>query len=349
MRGSEPAGAHRSKRRAHRLTAALLVVLPAATAGEPLRPDRPSGDDAPIVEYRLPGNRAGHPRDRPASPSPLRDDAGSLSFREADCAAALRLPWGPLEDCRQAVIAGAVGATAAVSLLAWWGQGFHSDFSVADEGWFGARTYSGGIDKLGHAWTSYVGMRLGTRALTWAGLPHRDAIRLAAGVGLGVGLGIEVLDGLSRGGQYGFSWEDLAMNLVGTGFGVLMESRPELDRHLAFRLMYRSGDKWYDRQVYVLAWRLSGLPGVGRDNPLRYLEVLAGYGARGFRSDMDFGDGDTRRRSVYVGVGLNLSELLDRWVFTGSRGSRTQRWSDEALRYLQVPGTAVARSWEKRP
>ncbi|HRO61072.1 MAG TPA: DUF2279 domain-containing protein, partial [Burkholderiaceae bacterium] len=220
----------------------------------------------------------------------------------------------------------------------------------ASEGWFAAGTYSGGIDKLGHAWSFYAGTRLGARALGWAQLPHDDAIRLAAGVALGVGLGIEVLDGLSRGGQYGFSWEDMAMNVVGVGAGVLMERRPELDRHLAFRLMYRrGGHEWYDNHVYLLAWRFSGLSGIGSGNPLRYLELLAGYGAQGFRSDLDYSAGDTRKRSVYLGIGLNLTELLDRWVFAGSRGSRAQRWTEEALRYVQVPGTAALHGWHKRP
>jgi hypothetical protein len=266
------------------------------------------------------------------------------------CEASLRLPWGPITRCSQAVVAGAVGATAAVSLLAWWSQGFSSDFSVADEGWFGPNTYSGGIDKLGHAYSFYLGTRLGTRALGWAQVPHDDALRLAAGVGLGVGLGIEVLDGLSRSGQYGFSWEDLTMNAIGIGAGVLMESHPELDRRFAFRWMYSAGgSQWYDHHTYLVAFRLSGLASIGRNNPLRYLELVAGYGAKGFRSDFDFSAGDTRRRSIYLGVALNLSEVLFGSGRAHGREGRAQRVAEEALRYVQVPGTAVAKAWHRHP
>lgn len=262
-----------------------------------------------------------------------------------DCETVLRLPWGPIESCRTAVVVGTVATAATLSMLAWWSQGFDSRFSVADEGWFGKGTNSAGVDKLGHAYSFYLSTRLGTRALTWARLPHDDALRAATGLSLAVGLGIEVLDGLSRGGRYGFSWEDLVMNVAGVGFGMLMETHPELDRYLAFRLMYSPGGRegsLYDRQLYLLAFRLSGLSAIGPGNPLRYLELVTGYGADGFRSDLDYSQQDLRRRTAYFGVALNLTELLDRWVFTGgARHGTTHRWTTETLRYLQPPGTAV--------
>lgn len=267
--------------------------------------------------------------------------------REARCEAALGLPWGPIDRCSEAVIAGAVGATAAISLLSWWGQGFEAEFNVADEGWFGPSAYAGGIDKLGHAYSFYLGTRLGTRALGWAGVPPADALRISAGVSFGVGLGIEVLDGLSRSGRYGFSWGDLAMNAVGIGAGMLMESNRELDKRFAFRWLYSpGGSEWYDRQIYLVALRLSGISEIGPNNPLRYIELLAGYGAKGFRSDFDFSAGDTRRRSFYVGIGLNLTELLQRG---GARRTRAWPIVKETLRYVQVPGTAVARGWHRQP
>lgn len=306
----------------------------------------------------LPGMRPAPPDERfaLAEPAAYPGDAQRVmqpARAVPDCEAALRLPWGQIESCRTAVVAGTVATTATLSMLAWWSQGFTSRFSVASEGWFGKHTYAGGIDKLGHAYSFYVATRLGTRALTWARLPPSEALGLAAGLGLGVGLGIEVLDGLSRGGRYGFSWEDLAMNAVGTGLGVLMESRPELDRYLAFRLMYSRGGRegsWYDHQLYLLAFRLSGLSAIGPANPLRYVELVTGYGAKGFRRDQDYSVEDTRRRTAYVGIALDLTELLDRTAFAGSaRHGSAHRWTTEALRYLQPPGTVVAAHRHWRP
>lgn len=76
---------------------------------------------------------------------------------------------------------------------------------------------------------------------------------------------------------------------------------------------------------------------------------MAGYGAKGFRSDQDYSVEDTRRRTAYVGIALNLTELLDRTAFAGSaRHGSAHRWTTEALRYLQPPGTvmAVRRHWQ---
>jgi hypothetical protein len=341
------------------LLAACVGMAGAGPARASPQPASLPGMRPPPTYERLPLADAGQPRPPAlaARGAQVRrevvPDATSATVPRRDCETALHLPWGPIESCRTAMVAGTLATTATLSMLAWWSQGFTSDFSAASEGWFGKGTYAGGIDKLGHAWSFYVATRLGTRALTWARVPPAEALGLAAGLSLGVGLGIEVLDGLSRGGRYGFSWEDMAMNLVGTGFGVLMEARPELDRYLALRLMHSRGGRdgsWYDRQSYLLAFRLSGLAAIGPANPLRYVELVAGYGAKGFRSDLDYSSGDTRRRTAYVGLALNLTELLDRTAFAGdARHGRAHRWTTEALRYLQLPGTVVAARRHWRP
>lgn len=326
------------------LGAACLVASTAAAqagSGAPQLPgERPAvpdgGYDALVAAAAA---RAG-PSPSPGAPA-------------SSCEAALRLPWGPIRSCRTAIVAGSVAASAAVSVAAWWSQGFTSNFSVASEGWFGKDTYAGGIDKLGHAFSFYLATRLGTRALDWAQVPQQEAVRMAAGVAFGFGLGVEILDGLSRSGQYGFSWQDLAMNTLGIGLGAAMESYPALDRYVAFRWMYSPAgrqDSWYDHHTYLLALRLSGFDAIGPDNPLRYVELVAGYGAKGFRSDFDYSQEDLRRRTIYVGVALDLTELLERTVFTGSaRGGTAHRWTTEALRYVQPPGTAAAWSRTWRP
>lgn len=285
------------------------------------------------------------------------DDARGASFPgtrpEASECPMLRLPWGPIESCTAAVVVSGVATSALVSAAAWWDEGFDTRFSVAREGWFGPGTYAGGIDKLGHAFSFYAATRLGTRGLSAVGASHDEAIRLSAGVALGFGFGVEVLDGLSRSGRYGFSWEDLAMNVVGVGLGVAMEANPRLDRRFAFRWMYSPrgrGDSWYDHHTYLVALRLSGFDAIGPRNPLRYLEIAAGYGASGFRSDFDFSAGDLRRRTLYLGVAWNVTEMLDRTVFRGGRrNGRAHRWTTEALRYVQPPGTAVAFRSSRRP
>lgn len=330
-------------------TGAFAASLPGArpAAGPSTRVD-------PIA-FAGPGVLASADPLAPGSANPVRT-GGAETGRDrarivAECPA-LRLPWGPLESCTTAIVVAGVATSALVSVAAWWDQGFETRFSTAREGWFGPDTYAGGIDKLGHAFSFYAATRLGTRALTAVGASRGDALRLSASVAFGFGLGVEVLDGLSRSGRYGFSWEDLAMNVVGIGLGMAMESNPALDRRFAFRWMYSPrgrSESWYDHHTYLVALRLSGFESTG-SGPLRFLEVVTGYGASGFRSDFDFSGGDRRRRTLYLGLALNVTELLDRTVFRGeARGGHAHRWTTEALRYVQPPGTAAALRSSWRP
>jgi hypothetical protein len=265
--------------------------------------------------------------------------------RAADCAASLHLPAGPFETCRGVILTTAIVTTSVMGFVAWWHRGLDTQFDVAHEGWFGPDTYSGGIDKLGHAFSFYTGTRLATRAFGWAGVPADESLALSARLGLALGLGIELLDGFARGGQYGFSWEDLTMDVAGIGLAWLAETQPGFDRWFAFRWLYtRSGDpaRRYDHHQYYAVLRLSGWSALGPANPLRYVELLAGYGAQGFQGESSLGASDQRSRSIYLGIGLNLTELLDRTAFAGaSGGGRSQWFATELLRYVQVPGTAA--------
>ena len=63
---------------------------------------------------------------------------------------------------------------------------------------------------------------------------------------------------------------------------------------------------------------------------------------------------DVLSRPIIVGfmngVALNLTEVLDRWVFTGgARHGTAHRWTTEALRYVQPPATVAAARRHWRP
>jgi hypothetical protein len=265
--------------------------------------------------------------------------------RAAECAASLYLPIGPLETCRSVILTTAIVTTSVMGFVAWWHRGLDTRFDVAHEGWFGPDTYSGGIDKLGHAFSFYTGTRLANRAFGWAGVQADESLALSMRLGLGLGLGIELLDGFARGGKYGFSWEDLAMDAAGVGLAYLAETYPAFDRWFAFRWLHTSsGDpaRRYDHHQYYAVLRLSGWSALSPANPLRYVELLAGYGAQGFQGESTLGSSDQRSRSIYLGVGLNLTELLDRTAFAGAYGGGRSQWfATELLRYVQVPGTVA--------
>ena len=272
--------------------------------------------------------------------------------RAAQCASQFGLPWGPISGCSDAIVVGVASTAMLAGFLGWWSDGFNNKFSFRNEGWFGPDTYSGGIDKLGHAFSMYVTTRLLNRTFTWAGDSDSNSLWRATLLSAAIGLGIEVFDGLEKSGKYGFSWQDLIMDAAGIGLAFYAERNPEFDKWFAFRWrreMQTAGTGTYESHQYFGVLRLSGWSQLGVYNPLRYVELMAGYGAAGFRGDSGITNADNRKRTVYAGIGLNLTEVLDRTVFSGSLGGGRSQWlATEFLRYVQVPGTASihpARTW----
>jgi hypothetical protein len=221
-----------------------------------------------------------------------------------------------------------------------------SNFSTINEDWFGQDTYAGGADKFGHMYSTYVGTRLLTRAFEWAGHGRDKAAWLAAATTWGAMLAVETGDGFSS--RYRFSKEDLVMNTLGTGLGLLLEKNPELDKVLDFRLLYRSSDDArrlnqvdivddHSGQTKLFIAKACGIPALRKIEPLRYLELAVGYGSRGYEPNA----GGERSRHIYYGISLNIAEILGASVFRESAGSRTQKISNGILEFVQLPGTAA--------
>ena len=268
----------------------------------------------------------------------------------------------------RALVGGYAAGVALYGYFSWWGKDVQrhvvnddgtvtvetlpnrtSKFRFSDEGWFGTDSVAGGADKLGHAFAFYTSTRLLTTALSdWAGQPRGDAIGLAAATSAAVSLAIEVFDGYTL--EYGFSWQDMAMNLLGVGAGVLLETYPRADQLIDLRFQYWPSDdakKYgetnpfndYSGQTYLLVFKASGVPELQRNRWLRYLELQFGYGSRGYSPHPGpyAPEQPVKERNLYFGVGLNLTELLRGTVF--KEPSTARRVTEGFLEYLQVPGT----------
>lgn len=231
----------------------------------------------------------------------------------------------------------------------WWKEGLTNNFRTVNEGWFGQDTYAGGADKMGHLFFTYAGTRLLARGFEELGNDPERALWLGAATTFGTLLAVETIDGFAQ--RWRFSKEDMIMNAVGTGLGILFEKSPDLDKALDFRIQYwpspaarRQGktDPFgdYSGQTYLLVAKAAAVPALRQYPPLRYLELAVGYGTRGYEPNE--GPDTIRSRHGYLGISLNLAEILDDTLFKDSRHSRPQRITHQILEYVQVPGTAGA-------
>lgn len=271
------------------------------------------------------------------------DPAQPGAERSAGDEQAPRLTPQQLRLRNTGLIAGSSLLVGAYGLVKWWDDGFTGDFRTESEGWFGQGTQYGGADKIGHAFTSYLGARLLTRGFEAVGNGKGEAAKFGFWTALGIMSAVEVLDGYSR--QYRFSKEDAMINVVGAGLGYLLERNPGLDQLVDFRLLYRrsAGSDWdpagdYSGQTYLIVAKASGVPALREISVLRYFELAAGYGTRGY----DDPPGAKGQRNLYFGISLNLSEVLAQTVFRGAKErSAVQRGTDLFLEFIQVPGTAA--------
>lgn len=229
-----------------------------------------------------------------------------------------------------------VGGISLVGFTRWnWGSSHFHDY---EEGWFGENTRSGGIDKLGHAFSAYTMTNAMAERMVSEGADPESAALSAALLAQGITFYIEVFDGLSQ--DHGFSYEDAVLNAAGGGLAWLRQRYPAVREVVDYRLEYDPsgydgfdllGD--YSGQKYLLAFKLAGI-----EPCLPWLELQVGYYATGF-SSTEIDHGERQRRYAFVGLGLDFSR-----IFFGERrrgeglGKRTGRFFFE---HIQLPATSV--------
>ncbi len=242
---------------------------------------------------------------------------------------AASIPWD---------IAGIGVGITVLGIYGWdWGS---SDFHFTSEGFFGKDTYNGGMDKLGHAFSTYMTTEFLTARIRQAAADPAYAPFLAALLAMGFMTYVEVFDGLSY--KHGFSYQDIIMNTAGAGLSILRNRFPEIAEKVDFRLQWMPSDsvEWIDPatdymgQKYVLAIKPAGFD-IFKETPVRFTELHLGYYARGFKD----APASERERNFYVGVGLNLAEIYD--AVTNGDDSIPSRAIKTGFEYVQVPYTYV--------
>ena len=230
------------------------------------------------------------------------------------------------------------GAMAVVLIygFAKWDYG-EAAFHFENERWFERNTKYGGADKLGHFWSSYALSHLYSYIYCKWGYTKSEANLYGALSSLGANTFMELVDGFSP--SQGFSYEDMIMNLLGSGVGYIWGKYPSLARKIDFRIEYtpefNSRDfkffNNYERHRFLIAAKADGFDFI--KNPyLQYLELHVGYYARGY-SNYREGGPDDRRRNIYLGLGFNVSKLVQKYVDT------------RVFDYIQLPYTSVRKDF----
>jgi uncharacterized protein YfiM (DUF2279 family) len=229
-----------------------------------------------------------------------------------------------------------LNAGAAAALAAWgvykWDYGQTAP-KASSEGWFGQDDKEGGADKLGHFWSSYAVSHLFASIYESWDYTEDEATTYGALSSLGFHTLMEVGDSFSG---FGFSYEDMIVNLAGAGAGYLLRAYPHIGEKIDIRIEYapslsgnNSTDVFtdYEHQKFVVAVKGEGFEGL-RGSIFEYLEFQAGYYARGY-DDFVRGGPETRRRTLYWGLGLNVGRAISHF------------WDTALFDYFQLPGTYI--------
>lgn len=224
---------------------------------------------------------------------------------------------------------------AGVALITGWGIANwdygNSSPHTNSEGWFGSATKYGGADKIGHFYSSYlIGSGLSGLYESW-GYEEKDAAIYGSLSSFFLLNSMEVGDSFSP--DQGFSYEDFMMNTLGSLTSYIFYTNPELSKRIDLRIEYLPSLKTadiiteYERMKYLIAVKAEGFDFIS--NPiLRYCELHLGYYTRNY----DEGSIDKSERTLYLGIGINLSKLARQNGY-----DKTARF----LNYYQVPYTYI--------
>lgn len=206
------------------------------------------------------------------------------------------------------VVAGLVIQQAGSSVIEynWWWTGTPNKFHFENDGFW--NNYSNGIDKFGHAFTSYAFTVALNEAMKWADFSDKTRFYTSIALPAFWALSIEIGDAMS---PYGFSVTDLAANFSGIAYATLQEKYPSL-KNVMYKFSYypNKGDfrlsHNYDYHIYWLSFNVHNMlpKSVNKYWP-ELINIAAGYGIEGWNNY----NIPTFRREFMVGIDLNLNAI----------------------------------------
>lgn len=218
----------------------------------------------------------------------------------------------------------AYGASLIVLNEVWYQEQGKTDFHF-----FNDNSQWNQVDKVGHFYTAYQLSSIGKQLFLWTNMSEKKSAIWGSVMSQALMIPIEILDGYAV--EYGFSWGDIAANLLGSGFFLSQELLWKDQRIKAKFSFHRTeyaklrpevlGDgvfeellKDYNGQTYWLSFDLYGLGNKNRKIP-KWLNVTLGYGAEEMvygREDENNENGYYSYRQYYLGIDFDLSHIQTR-------------------------------------
>jgi hypothetical protein len=239
---------------------------------------------------------------------------------------------------RYSILFGSIPVTFLFGVKAWdWGS--RHEFKSEREGWFGQDTSAGGSDKFGHFYAHYLIQRFFCFLFDYTEDGSSRKYTYSILTTTLVGTMIEVGDGWSS--LYGFSYEDLVVDLAGVFVGALLDYFPVLDAFVGFSVDYVPTSNYrkyfkkhetvplgwvtdYSGFRYMMNFKLAGFRSLGLKTPafLRYITLDLGFFSKDFSSyDGEFTAREKLNptRNWYFGFSLNFAEVM-RDFYTEKKG-----------------------------
>jgi len=215
-------------------------------------------------------------------------------------------PFDPLKfGIITGVSAGAVVSSTVFFSNVWWNpRPFHIN---SDDDY----RYALNADKLGHFYTPYLLTNLYSQAFRWAGMRHNESLYWSAGLAMTFMTYMEIRDGFSK---YGFSWGDMAANLVGAAYPVLQD-RVSVLRNFTVKISFYPSEKFraggfgviiddYESTFHWLSVNVRGLlPPEAQAWYPAWLNLAIGHGVRNVDG---LGGGE---HELYLALDWNLEGL----------------------------------------
>ena len=203
------------------------------------------------------------------------------------------------------------------------------------------------MDKYGHFLHAYFASDLASKMYRWAGLSGENSIWLGTLTGWLWILQIEIADGFFE--AWGFSWNDLIANTIGSGFSALQQLYPEELGGIQPKLSYSTSEALKERR-YIngaksmiddyegITWWLAVnvyhyLPGKVQQNYPDWLKPFGfaiGQSAKGIANNPHAGE-----REILIGLDFDLRKL------PYGDESGLMRFLKSELNFIRLPLPAV--------